>query len=601
MNILGINFSHDASVVLIREGKLITAIEEEKINRVKQAHGWPTEAVRTVLKQQGLVPKDIDVLAFGSNFYAEVGKHELLHRFFKHKWYRYRELADRVAAYFGLGKHPVSQTNRPVFESALRQLGFSRAKIHYYGHHTSHATSAWYAAPFESDLVITADGHGEGEAFNFYKFEPQKGLICIRSNNYECSVGQFYSCITGLLGFRPNRHEGKITGLAAFGKHSPLLERFASLFYYENESLRRKPGPDTEAWWNEFGIHKKQGWKTKVNLQTSESPIGEHYARNAAALTEWLRRETAGYSQEDIAFACQQVTESVILEETQRVLAEHFPGQKVKVALAGGVFANVRVNQKIYELNSVENIFVQPAMGDAGLALGAAIQADITLSNTPHDTDQYRFLDTYIGSDFSDGLNDFIKIASEKFEVRKMENPAQEIAEMMQANQIIGFWHGPMEWGPRALGHRSIILNTFDRTVNQSLNVRLGRTDFMPFAPSVIDYMAEIYMPDFDKFCPAGEYMTVTYDVAPEYHELLQAVVHVDGTARPQLVRQETNPYYYDILDAFYKLTGCGAIVNTSFNVHEEPIVSTPAVALRALEQGRVDCLVLENYCIRRH
>ena len=138
----------------------------------------------------------------------------------------------------------------------------------------------------------------------------------------------------------------------------------------------------------------------------------------------------------------------------------------------------------------------------------------------------------------------------------------------------------------------------FDRTVNDTLNKRLNRTEFMPFAPSVIDHMIKTYMPAFDDNCPAADYMTITYDVDPKYHDLLQAVVHVDGTARPQIVRKDANPYYYDIINEFYKLSGCGAIVNTSFNVHEEPIVSTPATAFKALADDRIDALVLEDYLL---
>jgi carbamoyltransferase len=246
----------------------------------------------------------------------------------------------------------------------------------------------------------------------------------------------------------------------------------------------------------------------------------------------------------------------------------------------------------------VDEVFVQPAMGDSGLAIGAAILADIEFGKRGT-TARYPFCDTYHGPEFSDELQDFLKQVSGEAVVEKMENPAQRIAELLKENAVVGFWHGRMEWGPRALGKRSMIINTFDREVNDSVNKRLNRTEFMPFAPSVIDYMTKTYMPAYDGECPAAEYMTITYDVAPEYHEMLQAIVHVDGTARPHVVRRETNPYYYDIIDAFYKLTGCGAIVNTSFNVHEEPIVSTPASAYKALRDDRIDVLVMEDYLIR--
>jgi carbamoyltransferase len=266
--------------------------------------------------------------------------------------------------------------------------------------------------------------------------------------------------------------------------------------------------------------------------------------------------------------------------------------------LAGGVFANVRINQKIYELPQVSNLFVQPAMGDSGLSMGAAIMADIKFNNRDINSTQYQFDNTYIGPDYTKDVQSFIETIANNSVIKLMENPAKEIAQMLKDNKVIGFWHGSMEWGPRALGKRSMIINTFDKTVNDSVNKRLNRTEFMPFAPSIIDYMMKTYIPTYKEDCPAAEYMTITYDVDPKYHKELEAVVHVDGTARPQSVSKETNPYYYAIIDEFYKLTGCGAIVNTSFNVHEEPIVSTPQSAYKALVDNRIDILIIENYKI---
>jgi carbamoyltransferase len=252
----------------------------------------------------------------------------------------------------------------------------------------------------------------------------------------------------------------------------------------------------------------------------------------------------------------------------------------------------------IYELSAVSNVFVQPAMGDSGLAIGAAILADIE-KNGLSKLDNYKFTDTYIGPDYTNEIEDFLHSIRNECEIELMDNAPMKIAEMLRDNYVIGFWQGSMEWGPRALGKRSMILNTFDRTVNDSVNKRLSRTEFMPFAPSIIDYMMKTYIPNYNETCPAADYMTITYDVKKEFHELLQAVVHVDGTARPQSVSKKTNPYYYDIIDQFYKLTGCGAIVNTSFNAHEEPIVSTPQSAYKALKEDRIDVLVLDQYLIK--
>lgn len=598
MNILGINFGHDSSVVLLQDGVLKFAIEEEKISRLKQDFGWPRQAIERLFFEYQLKPTDIDHIAFGGMIYNTLGQEELKYRFSKRSKHKNKEIIDRILAYYRIVTVKISEKNRTVVENCVRQEGFSRAAIHFFNHHLCHAASAFYAAPFEADLVITADGVGDGESFNFYIPEGEK-LVPIVTNGFENSIGQFYSSITKLLGFRPNRHEGKITGLAAFGKPTDLVEKFKSLFWYDNSRLKRYP----------FGIREKElvrlkpfeklTLKDKINKKTSEDATSLAYAENALLLENRLTELTSGYTKEDIAYACQVVSEQVILNETRNVIQTYSgPKVKVKMACAGGVFANVRINQKLLELKEVENIFIQPAMGDAGLSLGAAILLDRQLRPHSH-LNQYRFAHTYFGPSYSEvEVNEFLVTIKHIARVTRMKEPAKEIARMLNDNKVIGIWHGRMEWGPRALGSRSMILNTFDRTVNDSVNKRLNRTEFMPFAPSIIDHSIKSYIPDYDFDCPAGKYMTITYNVMEQYHHALQAVVHVDGTARPQLVERKTNSYYYDIIDEFYRLTGCGAIVNTSFNAHEEPIVSSPAVAFGALKDNRIDVLVLNDYLI---
>lgn len=599
MRILGINFSHDASLCYINDGRIEFAIEEEKTSRVKQDFGWPRTAWEYISSRYKLKPEEIDVIVFGSKFYSSINKNEIKYRFTKKKEYKNREIIDRLTIYFGLKEKGLTERNIEAFRSSLKELGFKNAKIEFENHHFSHAASAYYTAPFDSDLVITCDGHGDGDSLMFYK-PGDKGLELIEGLYYGASVGQFYSCITRLLGFRPTRHEGKITGLAAFGVDSQLVDKFRALFFYENGTLQRFPYGQTEEMIKRYKLEDKITIRDKINLMASESETGRSYGLNAMILFEWLKENTVGFTKENISYACQKVTEEVICNECQRVFDKHFDSKKLKVSLAGGVFSNVRVNQKIYELDWVDNIFIQPAMGDSGLALGAAILADIHHRKIDPRTRQYAFSDTYLGPDYSDNVDEFIKsIPSSKAYVIKMENPARIIADLLMDNKIIGLWQGRMEWGPRALGNRSILLNTFNRSVNDSLNKRLNRTEFMPFAPVVIDYKMEEYMPAYKEKCPAGNYMTITYDVDHKYHDELQAVVHVDGTARPQVVFKEKNPYLYEILDTFHTLSGCGAIVNTSFNAHEEPIVSTPEIAFKALLNNRIDILVINNYLIQ--
>lgn len=600
MNIIGINFGHDASATLIVNGKIKRSIEEEKISRVKQDIGWPVNALRDILAQEGLKPSDIDTVAIGGNCYNYLGPDEIRYRFSKSQSHKNSEYLSRVFAYyFGTSEKRFTDKNKTVFQEEVTKLGYSKANVVFFNHHYCHAAGAVYNSPFLPDLTITCDGHGDGESFNFYGFDSKNGIIPIELNSYQVSVGAFYSAITRFLGFRPTRHEGKITGLAAYGKPTVLVDEFLKFFYYDEKGqLTRFPGNEMEKWWKHYNLESKLNRKQKINMKTSESAIGVDYSKRLEILSEKIKELSQGYGKEDIAFACQKVAEKVVVDQTRRVIKKHFGDKKVKVGLAGGVFANVRINQMIYEMNEVENVFVQPAMGDSGLSIGAAMMADIVANKRDVATQQYQFTDTYLGPEYGVQVEQFIKTISTEANSVLMEQPAKEIAQMMKDNKVVGFWHGSMEWGPRALGRRSMILNTFDRTVNDSVNKRLSRTEFMPFAPSVIDYMMKTYIPSYDPTCPAADYMTITYDVAPEHHEQLQAVVHVDGTARPQAVKKETNPYYYEIIDEFYKLTGCGAIVNTSFNAHEEPIVSTPEAAYKALKEDRIDVLVLDNYKI---
>ena len=599
MTVIGINFGHDAAATFIKEGKVIYSIEEEKISRIKQDWGWPKKAIAEGLKQTGLAPSEINVIAVGSQIYRDLGANEIRFRFSRRKADKWREYINRILSYFGMPINRFGESNKGVFEAKVREEGFINAKVVFYNHHLCHAAGAHYCSPFPPDMVITCDGHGDGEAFNFYMPDAQKGLVAVKINDYRTSVGALYSVITQILGFRPTRHEGKITGLAAFGQPGPLVDHFYQLFKLDGDSnLTRFPFDETDLHWNQYKIGSRLSLVQRINLQTSESHIGADYTKRYEVLLAKVSELCEGISKEDVAFAVQAVAERIVIEEIQRILHRHCANKKVKFALAGGVFANVRINQKIYELEAVENIFIQPAMGDAGLSIGAAILADLEFGNRKKDTLQYNFVHSYLGPDYHKELEAFLKRIGLAFTIEAMESPAKKIAQMLNDNLIVGFWHGKMEWGPRALGKRSMILNTFDRKVNDSLNKRLNRTEFMPFAPSVIDYMVKTYMPAYDETCPAADYMTITYDVDPQYHDLLQAVVHIDGTARPQVVKKETNPFFYDIIDEFYQLTGCGAIVNTSFNVHEEPIVSTPQSAFKALEDGRIDALVLDNFLI---
>jgi len=590
MNILGINFSHDPSACLIIDGALVCFIEEEKLSRIKSELVFPVLSLQYIFERHHILPEAIDLVAFGGHVYDSKTKLELKCRITKRKIYRRFDYFLRLLSLIGLRKPDTSEANKPAFEKMLRStFGLVRAQFVYYPHHLAHAASAHFTAPFTSDLSITCDGRGETDAFNFYLPDAQGNLQLVRQNGHESSIGQLYSAVTILLGFKAIRHEGKIMGLAASGKKTDLSAVLKQLFYAENGVLRRKP--DDQAIKQDIQVSLYQRFK----YETALAPDGQSYTYRSMWLLSWLKEHTTGYTPADIAFAVQDVTEQVVLAEMQDFITQNKVKTPIQLSLSGGVFANVRLNQKIKALDSVGNIFVQPAMNDAGLALGAAILADRAFRKPDA---VYRLPHNYFGADFSREIEIALEQAVPYFKVKKMENAPAKIAQMLLENKIIGFYHGSMEFGLRALGHRSIIANTFRKEINAELNKRLNRTEFMPFAPSMLDTFAEVYLENYDPNCVAADYMTITYQVKPEYQSLLQAVVHVDGSCRPHVVRRAVNPYYYDVLAAYAKLSGCGAVVNTSFNAHEEPIIATPAQALKALRDGRVDVLILGNYLV---
>jgi carbamoyltransferase len=600
MIILGINFCHDASVTLIKNGRLLGAIEEEKVSRIKQDFGWPRLAVDRFLIEYGIQKNEVDIVAFGSCFNESMQPGEIKYYFSKSTTNRYVDIGNRILAYSRLKSSAIDvQKNEKLFGKLLQKEGFANSKVEFYNHHLCHAASAYYASPIDIDLVITCDGQGDGDSFNFYQIN-DKGIELIKALDHTVSLGQFYGAITQLLDFKPTRHEGKITGLAAYGKHTDLVDKFYNLWFYENENLRRYPYGKTDQEFMRLGLDKELPFKTKINIKVSQDNIGNLYHRNYYILLQWLKETTKKHNKQDIAFACQNVTEQIVKEQVKMVISQYFGSRKVNIALAGGVFSNVRVNQELYELEAVNNIFVQPAMGDSGIGMGAAFLSAISKHSFNPRERAFSFSHTYLGPNYDNEIEQFLykATANPQLVVTKMDKPALFVAQKLASNCIVGFWEGRMEWGPRALGARTIMLNTFDRSVNDSLNMRLNRTEFMPFAPVVLDYKARTYFPNYQSHVPAADYMTITYNTAEQFKEQLQAVVHVDGTARPQVIRREINSYYYDIIHEFDKITGCGAIVNTSFNAHEEPIVSTPEVSLKALLTNRIDAFVIKDYFI---
>jgi carbamoyltransferase len=419
-------------------------------------------------------------------------------------------------------------------------------QVHRVDHHIAHAASiAFPGNPNSKGLVVTLDGIGEGICSRILRFEKGQ-LVKLDFTPALGSPALMYGYATKILGYRINRHEGKLTGLAAYGDAEKTASIFLNHFRYHRGKFR--------AYGIGYGVH---------------------------AITE-LKRELNDFRPEDIAAGVQYVLEETVTHWIEDVIRK--TGES-KLFLSGGAFANVKLNQRIAQLPHVNDIIVSPNMGDGGLALGAAVYHHRSKIN----------LDTlYLGSDIKTNSQN----SNSAEIVYEGESFHEVIARLLFEEKIVAIARGNMEYGPRALGNRSILYSAKNKEVNKWLNKMLKRTEFMPFAPMCRDVDAKR---NFHLEVPMERYkfMTMTCNVTDFCKETAPAVVHVDGTARPQIVFKEDNADIYKILECYSNYVENPVVVNTSFNMHEEPIVRTAEEAFRAFQKSKIDYLLLGNQLLK--
>jgi carbamoyltransferase len=563
MNILGIHSSHDSGASIIQDGRIIAAVNEERLLRKKLYWGPPLKSIEKVFEISGMEPGDIDHIAI-AGITPGGGPHtDFRDTPFKKRVMEYISFTGIPSTHLftGLYKRLYSRARHEREVSDLLQRLGVDAPVKFVPHHEAHAASAFYTSQFGKDtLVVTTDSSGDGIC----------SIVCT-SEDYELtkrsetpffhSPGAFYGYVTYNLGFKPGRHEGKITGLAAYGNPDKTYGIFKGL----------------------MGVNKgKLEYVSKMGT----------WGRPA---TEKLHAMLQGCRWDDIAAGVQKRIEEVCTELVEAAVKRY---DCDKVALAGGVFANVKINQRIGEIPQVKKVYIHPHMGDGGLGVGAglALWADLMLDQgkkpKPNAIDN-----VYFGPEYSDDeIQETVKKAGLK--MKEPGNIEQEIAEMLKKKKVVGRFNGRMEYGPRALGNRSILADPTDKTINDWLNKRLERTEFMPFAPSLMRESVNQFYNDFDVGEIAAQFMTITFDVTGKGVERAQAVSHVDGTARPQTVTKKQNESYYKILKAYKEVTGLPIFVNTSFNMHEQPIVCSPQDAVNAFKSGSVDVLAIGNFIV---
>ncbi len=568
MKILGVLVhSHDTSVALIEDGKVLYAASEERFSRLKMDKRPPLKALENCLSYVRISPKDIDEVVFvGDPFFTalkemtEEASLPMLKSKGKYAWWLIRKpiLAfEQVIISLGF---PGFLKRAIIPEYRIRRrLAEFKGKYSYVHHHMAHLASAYYTSGWRECLVACVEGAGLTESMSVYHVKNNVWKK-ITQSDIPNSAGKFYELVTMMLGFNRYRHPGKITGLSASGDPKKAYHLVKDLL--KTDSLRLK-----------------LDYLRYLKLQ---SHVHVH---------KKIPPEFAAFKREDVAAAFQKRLEECVSEIIQKIARKT---KMRRIALAGGVFANVKLNQRIHELKEIDEIHIHQAMGDDGLALGAALKV-----YSMHNFKPGRLDNVYFGPDFSD--DDILK-SIKKYHVSytKEKNIEKKVAELLAQKKIVARFNGRMEYGPRALGNRSILLHGTDRSANEWLNIKLKkRSDFMPFAPVTLERFASKFFKNLKGAEYPARFMTITFDATPYAKRVSSAIVHVDGTARPQIIRECDNPSYYKILEEYYNLTGIPTLINTSFNMHEDPIVCSPDDAVKSFIAGKLDYLAIGNYLLK--
>ena len=577
MNILGINAYHgNASAAIVCEGRLVAAVEEERFNRVKYAAGFPSQAIRYCLKEAGLELKDIDHVAVPRNPYARLGT-KLFYAM------RMRSFArDRIKV---LAKFKgIPEALAQAFDTDPAKVA---AEFHRVEHHKAHLASAFFVSPFERAALLSADGLGDF-ASTMWGSGTGNRMKIDGAIAFPHSLGLFYSAVTQYLGFLKFGDEYKVMGLGAYGEPEQL-DAIRNIVSAHGDGFRlglayfthHRTGPEMS--WAEADKTPTLG---KIFSEEMEKLLGPK--RNP--------QEPLEQRHKNLASALQARLEEIYLGMLKK-LSER-TGLKA-VCLAGGVAFNCVANGKIFDTTGFEQVYVHPAAGDAGLAVGAAYFVWHQILGKPR---SFVMDHAYWGPGYTrDEIRRAIDangLAQNGCRVEELaeDNLMQRTAAIVADGKILGWFQGRAEWGPRALGNRSIVADPRRPEMKEILNQRIKHREiFRPFAPSIL---AESTGEWFEKSHPSP-FMTLAYSVRPEKREKIPAPTHVDGTGRLQTVTREANPRYWSLIKAFDRLTGVPVVLNTSFN-DNEPIVCRPEEALDCFQRTQMDALVLGDFLITR-
>jgi carbamoyltransferase len=565
MIILGIANGGTSGACLIKGSNIIAAASEERFSRIKMDNSWPKNSINFVLGAGKTNLNKIDYITYGWS--AGFNAQDQLLNYFDRIVYEFKNnpsgiklFRDRIEVELKRDKIKAQEFAKFIKENKISN------KAYFINHHKSHAWSAISCSNYKSSLVVTADGRGDFDSLTISTFKNKKLKTLYRATSND-SLGTFYARISKLLGFTPHKHEGKITGLSALGNPRKCINLMKKMIKYKNGNIYGINGDYFKSFHNDHGRYK--AW-SKISLKK-------------------LRK----FTREDVAASAQKHLETIML----KIINFYLKKTKHKnICLAGGVFANVLLNQKVKELKNIKKIFIQPHMGDGGLALGSAAALLFFKKKK-----LLNFKNMYLGPKYNLSAS-MINMLSKKLNVnfKKIRNIPKLVVQELLNNKIVGLSHGRMEFGPRALCNRSILYHANDKNINVSLNKRLNREEFMPFAPVTSEKLANKCYQRWNKNQVSARFMTLTYNCTNQMKKNCPAVVHVDGTARPQIVTKRDHPLMNKILMKWYYKTKGLSLLNTSFNHHEEPIVCSPEDAIRSYLRNNVDTLIINNFLVTK-
>lgn len=598
MKILGISaFYHDSAAAYIEHGVIIAAAQEERFTRIKHDPAFPTNAVRYCLSEAGVQLSDLDAIVFYDKPLLKMER--LLETYYAFSPKGLYSFLTAIPVWLKEKMFLKRMLYDELF--AIQKFDKKQVKLLFPEHHLSHAASAFYPSPFEDAAILTLDGVGEWATASIGHGKGKK-LSILKELKFPHSLGLLYSAFTYFLGFKVNSGEYKLMGLAPYGRHGSLeVEKYKTLI----REVLVKIKPDGSIWLNQDYFNYATGLRMVHDAKWE-------------ILFGFPRRESESNLEQkhcDLGLAIQEITEEIVILMAQE--AKRLTGSKACV-LAGGVALNCVANGKLKDAGIFEEVFIQPAAGDAGGALGAALAAHYIYF------DQERVIDStkmdamagsYLGPSYSDKeIEQMAKQHQAVFTYHAdFAQLSSQTAELIAQGNVIGWFQGRMEFGPRALGGRSILGDPRNPEMQKKLNLKIKyREGFRPFAPSVLEEDVSEYF-ECDTISP---YMLLVHGVLPSrrkempanYEQLdmmeklyflrsdLPSITHIDYSARIQTVHAETNPRYHKLISDFKARTGVGVVVNTSFNVRGEPIVCTPADAYRCLMRTEMDYLVVGNY-----